>query len=110
MTPISPCDPNVVFFHTLVSKIWARTNQNGTFFDNCRLCARAKVRAKHRRKHFLGKVGRAFSTLVAALVSDLWTMAGRNGTDFDNNGTVFDKKGFDRVTQQSVRKGLERKN
>ena len=31
---ISPCDPNVMLFHPLVSKIWARTDQNGTFSDN----------------------------------------------------------------------------
>ena len=54
MIPIPPCDPNVLLFHPLVSKIWARTvsewgltscrqprpssrreyDQRGTFFDN----------------------------------------------------------------------------
>ena len=34
MIPISPCDPNVMLFHLLASKIWARTDQNGIFFDN----------------------------------------------------------------------------
>ena len=29
--PISPYDPNVMFFHPLVSKIWARTDQNSQF-------------------------------------------------------------------------------
>ena len=29
MIPISPCDPNVMLFQPLVSKIWARTDQNG---------------------------------------------------------------------------------
>ena len=34
-------------------------------------------KAKHRRKHFRGKIGRAISNLVAVLVSDLWVMAGK---------------------------------
>ena len=34
MIPISPCDPNVMLFHPLVSKIWDRAGQNDTFFDN----------------------------------------------------------------------------
>ena len=34
MIPISPCDPNVMLFHPLVSKIWAETDQIGTLFDN----------------------------------------------------------------------------
>ena len=37
-------------------------------------------KAKNRRKHFRGKIGRAISNLVAVLVSDLWAMAGQNGT------------------------------
>ena len=32
--PLTFCDPNVTVFHPLVSKIWAGTDQNGTFFDN----------------------------------------------------------------------------
>ena len=39
-------------------------------------------KAKNRRKHFRGKIGRAISNLVAVLVSDLWAMAGKNGTVF----------------------------
>ena len=41
-------------------------------------------RAKNRRKHFHGKIGRAISNLVyvGLLVSDLWAMAGKNGTVF----------------------------
>ena len=44
-------------------------------------------KAKNRRKHFHGKIGRAISNLVAVglLVSDLWAMAGKNGTVFFNN-------------------------
>ena len=44
-------------------------------------------KAKNRRKHFRGKIGRAISNLVAVdlLVSDLWAMAGKNGTVFFNN-------------------------
>ena len=34
-------------------------------------------KAKNRRKHFRGEIGRAISNLVAVLVSDLWAMAGR---------------------------------
>ena len=34
MIPISPGGPNVMLFHPLVSKIWAGTDQNGTFVDN----------------------------------------------------------------------------
>ena len=37
-------------------------------------------KAKNRRKHFRGEIGRAISNLVAVLVSDLWAMAGKNGT------------------------------
>ena len=37
-------------------------------------------KAKNRRKHFRGKIGRAISNLVAVLVSDFWAMAGKNGT------------------------------
>ena len=44
---------------------------------------RSKVtKAKNRRKHFRGEIGRAISNLVAVLVSDLWAMAGKNGTVF----------------------------
>ena len=39
-------------------------------------------KAKNRRKHFRGEIGRAISNLVAVLVSDLWAMAGKNGTVF----------------------------
>ena len=39
-------------------------------------------KAKNRRKHFRGGIGRAISNLVAVLVSDLWAMAGKNGTVF----------------------------
>ena len=39
-------------------------------------------KAKNRRKHFRGKIGRAISNLVAVLVSDLWAVAGKNGTVF----------------------------
>ena len=39
-------------------------------------------KAKNRRKHFRGEIGRAISNLVAVLVSDLWAMAGENGTVF----------------------------
>ena len=39
-------------------------------------------KAKKRRKHFRGKIGRDISNLVAVLVSDLWPMAGKNGTVF----------------------------
>ena len=42
-------------------------------------------KAKNRRKHFRGEIGRAISNLVAVLVSDLWAMAGENGTVFFNN-------------------------
>ena len=42
-------------------------------------------KAKNRRKHFRGEIGRAISNLVAVLVSDLWAMAGKNGTVFFNN-------------------------
>ena len=37
-------------------------------------------KAKIRRKHFHGEIGRAISNLVAVLVSDLWAMAGKNGS------------------------------
>ena len=39
-------------------------------------------KAKNRRKHFRGEIGRAISNLVAVLVSDLWAMADKNGTVF----------------------------
>ena len=42
-------------------------------------------KAKNRRKHFRGEIGRAISNLVAVLVSDLWAMASKNGTVFSNN-------------------------
>ena len=42
-------------------------------------------KAKNRRKHFRGGIGRAISNLVAVLVSDLWAMTGKNGTVFFNN-------------------------
>ena len=42
-------------------------------------------KAKNRRKHFRGKIGRAISNLVAVLVTDLWAMAGKNATVFFNN-------------------------
>ena len=42
-------------------------------------------KAKNRRKHFRGEIGRAISKLVAVLVLDLWAMAGKNGTVFFNN-------------------------
>ena len=42
-------------------------------------------KAKNRRKHFRGEIGRAISNLVAVLISDLWAMAGKNGTVFFNN-------------------------
>ena len=42
-------------------------------------------RAKNRRKHFRGEIGRAISNLVGVLVSDLWAMAGKNGKGFYNN-------------------------
>ena len=42
-------------------------------------------KAKNRRKHFRGEIGRVISNLVAVLVSDLWAMAGKNGTVFFNN-------------------------
>ena len=54
---------------------------------SCNLCARAKVkghRAKNRRKHFRGKIGRAISK-SSVLVSDLWATAGKNGKGFYNN-------------------------
>ena len=35
-------------------------------------------KAKNRRKHFHGEIGRAISNLVAVLVSDLWAMAHNN--------------------------------
>ena len=35
-------------------------------------------KAKNRRKHFRGEIGRAISNLVAVLVLDLWAMAGKN--------------------------------
>ena len=35
-------------------------------------------KAKNRRKHFRGEIGRAISNLVAVLVSDLWATAGKN--------------------------------
>ena len=34
-------------------------------------------KAKNRRKHFRGEIGRTISNLVAVLVSDLWAMAGK---------------------------------
>ena len=34
-------------------------------------------KAKNRRKHFHGEIGRAISNLVGVLVSDLWAMAGK---------------------------------
>ena len=43
-------------------------------------------KAKNRRKHFRGEIGRAISNLVAVLVSDLWAMAGKNGTFFSTIG------------------------
>ena len=43
-------------------------------------------KAKNRRKHFRGEIGRAISNLVAVLVSDLWAMAGKNGTVFSTIG------------------------
>ena len=46
-------------------------------------------KAKNRRKHFHGKIGRAISNLVAVLLSDLWAMAGKNGTVFFNNWPPF---------------------
>ena len=45
-------------------------------------------KAKNRRKHFRGEIGRAISNLVAVLVSDLWAMAGKNGTVFYERGCV----------------------
>ena len=39
-------------------------------------------KAKNRRKHFRGKIGRTILNLVAVLVSDLWALAGKNGTVF----------------------------
>ena len=42
-------------------------------------------KAKNRRKHFRGEIGRAISNLVAVRVSDLWAMAGKNGSVFFNN-------------------------
>ena len=59
----------------------------------CNLCARAKVirshKAKNRRKHFHGKIGRAISNLVAVLVSDLWAMAGKNGSFFQQLAAIL---------------------
>ena len=43
-------------------------------------------KAKNRRKHFRGEIGRAISNLVAVLVSDLWAMAVKNGTVFSTIG------------------------
>ena len=42
-------------------------------------------KAKNRRKHFHGEIGRAISNLVGVLVSDLWAMAGKNGNGRVNN-------------------------
>ena len=51
----------------------------------CQVKGQRSHKAKNRRKHFRGKIGRAISNLVAVLVSDLWAMAGKNGTVFFNN-------------------------
>ena len=51
----------------------------------CQGKGRRSYKAKNRRKHFRGKIGRAISNLVAVLVSDIWAMAGKNGTVFFNN-------------------------
>ena len=53
-------------------------------------------KAKNRRKHFRGEIGRAISNLVAVLVSDLWAMAGENGTVSVLMGT-YTKKFVKRV-------------
>ena len=43
-------------------------------------------KAKNRRKHFRGEIGRAISNLVAVLVSDLWAMAGKMAQFFSTIG------------------------
>ena len=43
-------------------------------------------KAKNRRKHFRGEIGRAISNLVAVLVSDLWVMAGKMAQFFSTIG------------------------
>ena len=43
-------------------------------------------KAKNRRKHFRGEIGRAISNLVAVLVSDLWDMAGKMAQFFSTIG------------------------
>ena len=52
-------------------------------------------KAKNKRKHFRGEIGRAFGGghhLVAVLVSDLWAMAGKNGTVFFNKTACKTKR------------------
>ena len=48
----------------------------------CQVKGQRSHKAKNRRKHFRGEIGRPISNLVAVLVSDLWAMAGKNGTVF----------------------------
>ena len=74
-----------VFKHTLApSEKWP-TQEISVRFGACQGKGQRSHKAKNRRKHFRGEIGRAISNLVAVLVSDLWAMAGENGTVFFNN-------------------------